>query len=354
MTRVCHLLIGVGLLGWLCGGIQAQVAPQAATTQYGLSLMGAGRWLEAEQVWQTVCARPDCKGMPRLEAMLSLAQAQAHLHQYEQARATLDKVLTQMVLDQPSMLMYGTPRALVERTFLDALDPDPAYLDATIELALDDLTRGQGIIGEYLNRLMRDTTSGNQTIGVMVRGTSAMSKIADALGRYRQAYPGHPLYDSIGLAQAKLLLVSENRQGARAILEEGLVSAAGTPNEEPQALLLVEALTLEKDIATTTKTIAILADQYQTNSTIQNQAMAYLKKVGAVYEALAIALRLVQTEKSTQGEAIKTLYWAGELAIAQGNTPLARTCFEAFVKAAPELPTARKAREYLKALPNAE
>lgn len=346
MKRIAYVLIGVGIIGTLCA--QAQVTPQAATTQYGISLMGSKKWLEAEQVWHTVLARPGCKGQPRLEALLYLARTQANLQRYAQARVTLDEILTQMVLDQPSMLQYGSARALVERTFLDALDPDPAYLDAALKMALDDFTRTNKILDEYLDRLTREITStNNNTICSLVRNTSAMPRIASALGRYRQARPGHPFYSTICLAQAKILLASKERLAAKTVAEEAWINAAGTGSEQELATMLVETLMMEEDTASTVKTMTRMADQYPTNTSLQNKAMSYLKRVGAVSEAVDIALRLTQTEGKTQGEAIKTLYWAGELAIAQGNTTLAKTCMEAFIKAAPEMPSAKKARKYL-------
>ncbi|HEY3379863.1 MAG TPA: hypothetical protein VGL77_20505 [Armatimonadota bacterium] len=319
------------LLTVLIGGARlagAQPTPQDMLWQSGVAAVQAGDWYEAAHIWNSIIGLKEWKlRQTREEAILQLLQAKQRLCCTAEARGIALDLLAAHPADT------YTVRILVPLTTIAAAAGQPDQVEGAVRLALDDPIRPPEIMAQYLTEVVK---------------VEQPRLVLQALLRYLAVHPAHPLYLPMRLAAAQLAAAAGEHPAALNAARELLADAAGTPVEAGTAALVAAEEAALGHYRQAGEVVWALMPYYPTDTTSQVAALTYFRQSGNLQRTADVAMVLAKTTVPRQ--TVETLFWLGEVALAQGDNDHAKQWLSALNDAVPEHPLAAKARRLLKSL----
>lgn len=306
---------------------------QPMPTEMNLSTWEAavkqGKWIKAATIWQKMLEQRDWRfQQSREEVQLQLVQAKRQLQCAEEARAIVLDLLAAHPSDS------WTCRALWQLTAIAAEAGGAGALDATFRYILDDPMQSAPILQEYLS---------NFTAGAIQIDNPR--PVRDALLRYLEIRPGHPLYWQIRLAVPPLTAAAGEYAEALKAARQILMETAGNPVEVGASLLVAKEEAALGNYDRAGDVICELTPFYPVNTTNSLTALSYYRRAGDLTKTAEIATALTKTTLPQQ--AVEALFWAGQVAVAHGDKEHAQQWLGTLIAAAPEHPRAFDARDLL-------
>jgi hypothetical protein len=293
--------------------------------------MQLGNWLGAEKVWTTLLATPDWPyPRARAEAELALATAERQLRDFAAAKTLLQEMMAKHPHDG-----YTLP-ILAQDTSLKLAQGQADAVGRAWTLLLDDLSRPADDANAFSAALAQ------QNIGADL--------IADAIGRYIAAHPGHPQLTSMLALQLRVLIDAGEREAARALVQQNADLFVGAPEEATVACWQADDWLVHGQAALAAARLAPLSAFFPQTPAVALAALRAARQAGNPTIAAVLTRRLLSGETSPTTEAVESAFWLFQLACAAKDAPAATQWVDLMNTAAPEHPTAAKMRRLLKDL----